>query len=114
MLNVLKGQLVVTILSLLSLAFLAHIKIMFYLGVCGIAVGYGGFLSLFPTFTNQQWGIFRYGSNYGIVYQAYGLAALSGIFIKAMVGTFTNTFIVAAIAATVGLVVSFLIKERKV
>jgi OFA family oxalate/formate antiporter-like MFS transporter len=112
-LNVLKGQFVVTILALLSLSFLADIPAMFYLGVVGIAVGYGGFLALFPTFTNQQWGIFRYGSNYGIVYQAYGLSALTGIFIKSVVGTFTNTFIVAAIAAAVGLGVSFFIKERK-
>ncbi len=112
-LNVLKGQFVVTILALLFLIFLAEIPAMFYLGVIGIAVGYGGFLALFPTFTNQQWGIFRYGSNYGIIYQAYGLAALTGIFIKSVVGTFTNTFIVAAIAAAIGLGVAFFIKERK-
>lgn len=111
-LNVLKGQFVVTILSLLFLSFLADTPAMFYLGVIGIAVGYGGFLALFPTFTNQQWGIFRYGSNYGLVYQAYGLAALTGIFIKSVVDSFTNTFIVAAVAATIGLGVSFFVKER--
>ncbi|MBU8909986.1 MAG: OFA family MFS transporter [Desulfobacterales bacterium] len=112
-LNVLKGQFVVTILALLSLSFLAETPAMFYLGVVGIAVGYGGFLALFPTFTNQQWGIFRYGSNYGIVYQAYALSALTGIFIKSTVGTFINTFIVAAIAAAIGLGVAFFVKERK-
>jgi OFA family oxalate/formate antiporter-like MFS transporter len=111
-LKVLKGQFIVTILALLSLSFLADIPAMFYLGVVGIAVGYGGFLALFPTFTNQQWGIFRYGSNYGLVYQAYGLAALTGIAIKSVVGSFTNTFIVAALAAAIGLGVSFFIKER--
>jgi MFS transporter, OFA family, oxalate/formate antiporter len=112
-LNVLKGIFVITILSLLSLSFLANIQIMFYLGVIGVAVGYGGFLALFPTFTNHQFGSFSYGSNYGVIYQAYGLAALSGIFIKATVGTFTNTFIVSAIAACIGLTIAFFIKERK-
>jgi OFA family oxalate/formate antiporter-like MFS transporter len=112
-LNVLKGQFVVTILALLLLSFLAKTPAMFYLGVVGIAVGYGGFLALFPTFTNQQWGIFRYGSNYGLVYQAYGLAALTGITIKSAVGSFTNTFMVAALAAAIGLGVSFFVKERK-
>ena len=112
-LNVLKGQFIVTISALLFLSFLAKTPAMFYLGVVGIAVGYGGFLALFPTFTNQQWGTFRYGSNYGLVYQAYGLAALTGIIIKSVVGSFTNTFIVAAIAAAIGLGVSFFIKERK-
>ncbi len=111
-LNVLKGVFVITILALLSLSFLADIQAMFYLGVVGVAVGYGGFLALFPTFTNQQWGTYRYGSNYGIVYQAYGLAALSGIFIKSVVGSYTNTFIVSAAAATIGLGIAFRIKEK--
>ena len=110
--NVLKGIFVITILSLLSLSFLADIQIMFYLGVIGVAVGYGGFLALFPTFTNQQFGSYSYGSNYGVIYQAYGLAALSGIFIKSVVGTYTNTFIVSAIAASIGLALAFLIKEK--
>ncbi len=111
-LNVLKLAFVITILALLSLSFLAGNQTMFYLGVIGVAVGYGGFLALFPTFTNQQWGDYRYGSNYGIVYQAYGLAALSGIFIKSVVGSYTNTFIVSAIAATIGLGIAFMIKEQ--
>lgn len=112
-LNVLKAVFVITILSLLSLGFLAQYKPMFYFGVIGVAVGYGGFLALFPTFTNQQFGSYRYASNYGVIYQAYGLAALSGIFIKSISGSYTNTFIISAIAATFGLVLSFLIKERK-
>lgn len=111
-LNMLKLIFVITIASLLSLSFLAGIKTAFYLGVIGVAVGYGGFLSLFPTFTNQEFGSFRYGSNYGVVYQAYGLAALSGIFIKSMVGSYTTTFIFSAVAATIGFGLSFLIKER--
>jgi MFS transporter, OFA family, oxalate/formate antiporter len=112
-LNVLKGIFVITILSLLSLSFLAEIQIMFYLGVIGVAVGYGGFLALFPTFTNQQFGSFSYGSNYGVIYQAYGLAALSGIFIKSMVGSYTNTFIVSAVAACIGLGIAYTLTERK-
>jgi len=113
-LYVLKGVFVITIISLLTLSFLADIKAMFYVGVIGVAIGYGGFLALFPTFTNQQFGSFRYGSNYGVIYQAYGLAALAGIFIKSILGSFTNTFIISAIAATIGLVLAFMIKERKV
>lgn len=112
-LNVLKGIFMITIVSLLSLSFLAETKAFFYIGVIGVAVGYGGFLALFPTFTNQEFGSFRYGSNYGVVYQAYGLAALSGIFLKSLVGSFTNTFIFSAVAAMIGLGLAFMIKERK-
>ncbi len=112
-LNVLKGIFVITILALLSLSFLADIKFMFYFGVVGVAVGYGGFLALLPTFTNQQFGSYSYGANYGVVYQAYGLAALAGIFIKTMVGSYQNTFIVSSIAACIGLALAFFLKERK-
>ena len=112
-LKLLRILFVITIVSLLSLSFFGGIKVAFYLGVVGIALGYGGFLALFPTFTNQEFGSYRYGSNYGIVYQAYGLAALSGIFIKSMAGSFENTFIIAAIASAIGLVLAFMVKERK-
>lgn len=103
---------VITIISLLGLSFPKGNTIIFYLGIIGVAVGYGGFLSLFPTFTNQEFGSFRYGSNYGVVYQAYGLAALTGIFIKRLVGTYSTTFIISAIAACIGLGLAFKIKER--
>ncbi len=111
-LNMLKLIFVITIVSLLGLSFMAQNKTIFYMSVIGVAVGYGGFLALFPTFTNQEFGSFRYASNYGVVYQAYGLAALSGMFIKQMVGSFTTTFIISAVAATIGLMISFAIKER--
>ncbi len=110
-LNVLQGVFVITIVSLFSLSFLAQYPLFFYFGMIGVAVGYGGFLALFPTFTNQTFGSFRYGSNYGVVYQAYGIAALSGIFIKSMTGSFTNTFILSAIAACIALGLSFLLKK---
>lgn len=112
-LNVLKGIFVITIVSLLSIGLFADVTILFYLGIIGIAVGYGGFLALFPTYTNQQFGSYKYGSNYGIVYQAYGLAALSGIFIKTFAGSYTNTFIISAIAGTIGLIIAFSIKDKE-
>ena len=111
-LNVLKLIFVITIVSLLALSFSSQSKTIFYLGAIGVAVGYGGFLALFPTFTNQEFGSFRYGSNYGVIYQAYGLAAISGILIKSLVGSYTTTFIFSAITATIGLIISFFIKER--
>jgi len=111
-LNMLKVIFIITIASLLGLSFLTGNTIVFYLSVIGVAVGYGGFLSLFPTFTYQEFGSFRYGSNYGVVYQAYGLAALTGILIKRLVGTYSITFIISAIAACVGLGLAFTIKER--
>ncbi|MBN2794559.1 MAG: OFA family MFS transporter [Clostridia bacterium] len=111
-LNMLKAIFVLTIASLLSLSFMAGNVAIFYIAAAGVAVGYGGFLALFPTFTNQEFGSFRYGSNYGVVYQAYGLAALTGILIKRVAGSFTTTFIISAVAASIGLIIAFMIKER--
>lgn len=112
-LNVLKAIFVITIVALLFLSFLAQFSLFFYLGVIGVAIGFGGFLALFPTFTNQEFGTFRYASNYGVIYQAYGLAALSGIFLKSFVGSYTNTFIFSTIAVSIGLAIAFMIKERR-
>ncbi len=110
-LNVLQGIFVITIVSLFSLSFLAQYPLFFYFGMIGVAVGYGGFLALFPTFTNQTFGSYRYASNYGVVYQAYGIAALSGIFIKSMAGSFTNTFMISAVAACIALGLSVVLKK---
>lgn len=111
-LKVLKIIFVITIASLLGLSLLTENTLMFYLSIGGVAVGYGGFLSLFPVFTNQEFGSFRYGSNYGVIYQAYGLAALTGILIKRIAGTYSTTFIISAIAATIGLGLAYTLKER--
>lgn len=112
-LNMLKVVFVVTIISLLSLSFITGNTAVFYISAAGVAVGYGGFLALFPTFTNQEFGSYRYGSNYGVIYQAYGLAALTGILIKRLAGSFTTTFAISAVAAMIGLAISFMIKDRQ-
>lgn len=111
-LNVLRVVFVITIVSLLSLSFFAHVLPIFYIGVMGIAVGYGGFLALIPTLTNVEFGSHRYGSNYGVIFQAYGLAALLGILIKAVAGSFITTFLISAAASVLGLILAFSISER--
>lgn len=112
-LKILRIIFVITIVSLLGLSLLTENTLIFYLSIGGVAVGYGGFLSLFPIFTNQEFGSFRYGSNYGVIYQAYGLAALTGILIKRIAGTYSTTFIISAIAACIGLGLAFILKERE-
>jgi len=112
-LRMLKVIFMITIGSLVIISIFSDVTFLFYMAIIGIAVGYGGFLSLFPTFTNQQFGSYRYGSNYGIVYQAYGLAALSGIFIKSISGSYTNTFIISALAGVIGLAIAFTVKEKQ-
>ena len=112
-LKVLKGIFVITIISLLSIGLFYDVKLLFYIGIIGIAIGYGGFLSIFPTITNQQFGSYRYGANYGVMFQAYGIAALMGILIKSVVGSYTNIFIISAVAGVIGLIISFTMSESE-
>lgn len=82
-------------------------------GIIGVVVGYGGFLALFPVYTNKAFGSYRYGSNYSIVYQAYGLASLIGILAKSFVGSFSNLFIVVAVTSMTGLVLAYGLDKGK-
>lgn len=109
--NVLRVIFMITIASLLFVGLFSHMIVLFYIGIIGIAIGYGGFLSLFPTLTNQEFGAYHYGSNYGIIFQAYGLAALSGIFILSLAGSYSITFIISAFASVLGLVLALKIKD---
>lgn len=69
---------------------------MFLVSVSLIGFCFGGFLSLFPSITADYYGTKNIGSNYGFMYQAYGLSAFAGPFIvKAL--PFTKAFLIAGI-----------------
>ncbi|MDR5659165.1 OFA family MFS transporter [Serpentinicella sp. ANB-PHB4] len=94
------------IMSVLSLNFVTY-----FVSVAGIAFCFGGFLAVFPTITGEFYGIKNLGANYGVVYQAYGVAALVGPMIVAYVGGLKPTFIIAAILSIIGAVVTLTIKK---
>lgn len=110
-LNVLRAVYLLTIASLLTVSYAAGHPLFFYPAIIGIALGYGGFLTLFPTLTNRAFGSWRYGSNYGVIFQAYGLAALAGVFIKTLAGSYAATFLISALAAGIGLLLSFALRK---
>jgi OFA family oxalate/formate antiporter-like MFS transporter len=102
------------IINIVSLSFilLAPNLLLFYIGIIGVAIGYGGFLTLFPTWTNQRFGSYRYGSNYGIIFQAYGIAAISGIVINKISGSYNNTFFISILAGIIGLLLALNVKQK--
>ena len=71
---------------------------------------FGGFLAVFPTITGQFFGQKNLGANYGIIYQAHGIAALIGPIIKGNAADFNQTFLIAAGFAVIGMVISLLVK----
>lgn len=108
--NVITIILVITIISLLTKAFVSLNQPLYYLVLIGVAFSFGGFLSVFPAITSELFGIQHLGANYGVIFQAYGISALIGPFIKQYAGGYTETFIIAAGFATAGLILTIIIR----
>ncbi|WP_304541462.1 L-lactate MFS transporter [Desulforamulus aquiferis] len=70
---------------------------------------FGGFLALFPSLTADYYGIRNMGGNYGLVYQAYGLAAIVGPRIATSM-EFASAFMIAGILSVAAAVMAFLLK----
>lgn len=104
---------VLTAVSLIALAVLPLNLVLFFICLAGIACSFGGFLALFPTITGEFFGIKNLGANYGVVYQAYGVAAIIGPIIKKSSNGFNQTFIIAAGCAVAGAVLTVMVKAMK-
>mgnify|MGYP000681080882 CR=1 FL=1 len=104
---------VMYIVVIVALAVLAThpSKMVFMAVVLTIAVGYGSFLSLVPTVVGRLFGAKNFSANYGLVFQAYGMAAMIGISIKNYTKTFETAFTIALATAVVGYILAMLIKE---
>ncbi len=101
-------------MTILSLAFLSFVQVkpVAIIAILIIGVGYGSFLSLVPTITGKLFGSKYFSANYSLIFQAYGAAALLGIFIKKNV-SFDQAFTIAMGTAIAGLIVASTIKENK-
>jgi len=111
--NVIKGMYILTIVSLAVLSFVELSLPLFYTAMIGVVVGYGSFLALFPGVVSSTFGQKYYSANYGLVYQAYGVAGLVGPIIKDNTSSLEQTFLVAMIAAIVGCVILFSLKKQE-
>lgn len=82
-----------------------------YLGLCSlIGFCFGGFLALFPSLTADYYGTANVGTNYGLIFLAYGTAAILG----PKVGTsvpFTQAFLIAAILCLIAGGLSLLVRK---
>lgn len=67
---------------------------LFFACVAAIAFCFGGNITVFPAIVSDFFGLKNQTKNYGIIYQGFGIGALSGSFIAAMMGGFKLTFIV--------------------
>ncbi|WP_430885319.1 L-lactate MFS transporter [Fusibacter sp. JL216-2] len=104
---------IVTAVSLVTMAVFPRNALLFFICLAGIACSFGGFLALFPTITGEGFGMKNIGANYGVVYQAYGIAAIIGPILKRHSSGFTQTFIMAACFAVTGAILALVVKSMR-
>ncbi len=109
-LRMLLAMCVLTASSMLVLAFVPMSFVVFFAALAAVSFCFGGFLALFPTIIGEFFGTRNLGGNYGIVYQAYGVAALAGPFIIAAVGDLHSTFMIAGALAIIGAVLTLKVR----
>lgn len=85
----------------------------FFACVAGIAFCFGGNITVFPPIVGNFFGLNNQTKNYGIVYQGFGLGALSGTLIATLVGGFKPTFMVVGVLCILSLLIVLTIKAPK-
>lgn len=95
--------------------------ILVLIGVIGFS--YGGFLGTFPALTADYFGTKNMGSNYGFVLIGFGVGAVASSYVAGYyrdiakqagnINLMLPAFIIAAIAAVVGIVLTLLLKQPK-
>lgn len=87
-------------------------------GIVLIALCFGGFLGSFPGITAENWGSKFNGSNYGFMFTAYGLAAIVGPRLAALIkesanGDYSRAFYISIAMNIVGMVLILALQRRK-
>ncbi|MDR4925945.1 OFA family MFS transporter [Peribacillus simplex] len=83
---------------------------LFFACVAGIAFCFGGNITVFPAIVGDYFGLKNHSKNYSIVYQGFGLGALSGAFIGAIINGFKPTFMIIAILCIVSFIIALRVK----
>lgn len=79
----------------------------FLFGILGVGIAFGGIMGVFPALCIEQFGSKNFGTNYGILFTGYSIAALVGPRLGAAIGDandgdFDMAFIIAALISLVG------------
>ncbi|MBU2550972.1 MAG: OFA family MFS transporter [Proteobacteria bacterium] len=81
-----------------------------------IGFNYGTNLSLFPSFTKDMWGLRNFGTNYGLVFTAWGVGGLVmgrlSQMLQTATGSYTSSFITAGVMLIIGGALTFALKKR--
>lgn len=102
---------VITGLSILSISMTSGYLMLLVIAIIGFS--YGGFLGVFPALTADFWGGRHVATNYGMILFGFGVGAVASSYTVAFLSqtkAFSTAFLIAGIAAAVGLVILFMVK----
>ncbi|WP_350316733.1 OFA family MFS transporter [Pectobacterium aroidearum] len=111
--RVISFTLFVTILAVSMMTFLPLNPVLFFICVSAIAFCFGGNITVFPAIVGDFFGLKNHSKNYGVIYQGFGIGALSGSFIAAQLGGFQATFMAIIIMSVVSLLITLWVKPPK-
>ncbi|MEC0235071.1 OFA family MFS transporter [Paenibacillus kribbensis] len=109
-LKVVAGALLTTAVAVTVLSLVPLNYGLFFACVAGIAFCFGGNITVFPAIVADFFGLKNQSKNYGIVYQGFGLGALAGSFIAALLGGFIPTFTTIAVLCVVSFLIALTIR----
>lgn len=112
-LNVIIFTLSITTISVFTLSFIHLNFAIFFVCVASIAFCFGGNITVFPTIVVDFFGSKNQTKNYGIIYQGFGLGALSGSFIETLSGGFKPTFIIIGGLCLISIILISIMKTTK-
>ncbi len=101
------------VVSAVDMVILSQAKgfIVFIITLIMLCVCFGGVMSVFPNITSENFGLKNMGINNGIVFTAYGIAAVIGPMtasaVKAASGSYNMAFIVSGVFAAAAFVLVF-------
>jgi len=78
---------------------------------------YGSNLSLFPAFSKDFWGAKNYGTNFGLLFSAWGVGCFVLVkvsaFLSAKYGSMETSFMVAGVMLLVGAMMALSLRSKK-
>ncbi|HDX9579010.1 TPA: OFA family MFS transporter [Bacillus pseudomycoides] len=109
-LKIVSATFVVIAMSVFVLSFVNLNYGIYFVCVASVAFCFGGNITIFPAIVGDFFGLKNHSKNYGIVYQGFGLGALTGAFIGAILGGFKPTFMVIGVLCIVSFIIAILIQ----
>ncbi|WP_263322343.1 MFS transporter [Endozoicomonas sp. Mp262] len=104
--NMIIAMFFITAVMMVGLSLFPMDKALFFILLAGIALCFGGFTSVFPAILGDLYGTQNIGGNIGLIYQAYGAAALMSPVVISLADGLRSTFMITAVIAGAGMLMS--------